>query len=280
MVTIAQTLHDAASRFASAGIDDGRLEAEALLAHVVSSNRTQLLARFNEPLAEAIATSFEVLIGRRLAREPLAYIVGHREFYGIDIICAPGALIPRPETELLVDVALGAAQSRGATKITDVGTGTGALAIAIAVNAPDVVITAVDASPGALAIAATNLARYALDTRVLLRHAHLLDGLGEFNVILANLPYIRSDGIAALQPEIREFEPLEALDGGITGTELMDQLLEQAPFHLAGAGILALEVGDTQAASVAAKARDCFPDARVCVIKDLAGFDRVVQVSR
>ncbi|MBI5289717.1 MAG: peptide chain release factor N(5)-glutamine methyltransferase, partial [Chloroflexi bacterium] len=240
--TVAQTIARAAACLSAAGIDDALLEAEVLLAHVVRIDRTRLLARLQEPLSAGEIKSFDDVLSRRLAREPLAYITAHREFFGLDMICAPGALIPRPETELLVEIALGEIQRRGPNiRIVDVGTGTGAIAVAIAAGAQASRVLAVDASGQALALARHNADRHGVADRVECRPGDLLDGLGEFDLVVANLPYVREDDWPSLAPEIRQWEPKEALVAGARGTEMIERLLGQGPRHMAPGGHLDAE---------------------------------------
>lgn len=278
MATIAETLADANSRLASAGVDDARIEAEALLAHAIAGDRGRVLARLRDPLAEAEARAFEALLSRRLRREPLAYIAGQREFYGVEIACAPGALIPRPETEILVDIALEALEGREAGRVADVGSGSGAVAVAIALNAPSATVDAIDASPAALDVARRNVERYALNERVRLHHGDMLAGFGRFDVIAANLPYVSPADWETLQPEIREHEPRVALVAEEDGYALIERLLAQAREHVTPDATVTVEVGLGQAVRIAACAREHFRAADVSVIKDLAGIDRVVRV--
>lgn len=280
-MTVAEAIHSATLRLEELGIEDARLEAEVLLAGAIRADRTHVLASLHDPLDEDGAARLERALERRLRHEPLAYIVGHREFYGIDFECAPGALIPRPETEMLVDVALREIDQRGADlRLLDVGTGGGAIAVAIALNAPEARVIAIDASHAALDVARRNVARYELDGRVELRQTDLLDGLGSFDVIVANLPYVSESDWESLAPEIREYEPRVALVPGPEGTEAIERLLAQAPLHLAPAGVLAIEIGDTQGERLLAHARDNFPDAQTYVMKDFAERDRVLVVRR
>jgi release factor glutamine methyltransferase len=278
LTSIAEALRDAAARLAAAGVDDARIEADALLAHAIGCDRAHLLARLRDPLDAANVRAFQALIGRRMRREPLAYITGEREFYGVSIACAPDALIPRPETELLVDVALEALRGRTAVRAADVGTGTGAVAVAIALHAPGAVIEAVDASDEALAVAARNVGRHGLSERVRTRAGDLLAGLGLFDVIVANLPYVDAREWASLQPEVRDYEPREALVADDDGCALIERLLAQAPQHTERGATVAVEIGFAQAERIAACALSHFPAADVTVIKDLAGIDRVVRV--
>lgn len=275
----ASVIAETAARLRGVGIADAQLEAEVLLAHATSLTRTQLLAKLTNSFGESEFAGYRALVERRLRHEPIAYIAGHREFYGIDIRCDRRALIPRPETEMLVDLALEELRERGDyLRIIDVGTGTGAIALAIAATNTKACVLAVDASSDALALAADNGLAAGVSGRVLLERGELLVGTGEFDLILANLPYVSRDDWAALPAEIRDWEPSEALIGGERGTEVIEALLDAAPAHLAPSGVLALEIGAGQAASVIATARRCFPTAEIHARKDLAGIDRVVVV--
>jgi len=279
--TIAEALHRASLSLRHAAGEDARLEAEVLLAHILRIDRSRLLARLPGQLSDRDASAFDALVVRRAAREPLAYLIGRREFYGISIACTPAVLIPRPETEMLVNLALEEVGRRGpALRIIDVGTGSGAIAIAIAVHAPLLHMTAADASVAALDVARGNARAHNVADRITLRHADLLEGAGVIDVIVANLPYIASDEWDALQPEIRLHEPREALLAGVAGTEAVERLVAQAPRHLAPGGVLAAEIGETQADRLLACARRTFPDAAACVMKDFAGSDRVLVIRR
>ncbi len=279
VIKIATLIHDAAEQLAAADIADGRLEAELLLAHALTTDRAHVLARLNDKIEDDAIARFSSMLVRRISREPLAYIIGRREFYGIEIACARGALIPRPETEMLVKLALDELRTRGgALRIADVGTGSGAVAIAVAVNAPNARVTAIEVSDDALAIARSNIARNGMDSRIELRNGNLLEGTGVFDVIVANLPYVSAADWQTLQPEIRDHEPREALVGGVEGTEVIEQLLRDTHAHIASGGMLAVEMGATQGVRLLTVARARFPDAEVCVMKDVARLDRVLVV--
>jgi release factor glutamine methyltransferase len=277
-VTPAEALHAAQSRLSDAGIDDAELEAEVLLRHVLGLDRAHLYARLRESLDEADRVVLQRLLNRRLAHEPTAYIVGHKEFYGLDLETTPDALIPRPETELLVDEALRAAPKQPCA-IVDVGTGCGAIAIALATRLPQATVYASDESECALALAARNVERLRLASRVRLLHGDLLDPLPEaVDLIVANLPYVKTSDWEALPPEIREHEPREALDGGPDGTAVLERLLHQAPSHLRPSGRLLAEIGWDEGERLQCVARKCFPGAQIAVKKDLAGLDRILLV--
>ncbi|HZP57419.1 MAG TPA: peptide chain release factor N(5)-glutamine methyltransferase [Dehalococcoidia bacterium] len=275
----AALLADAAARLHDVAGDDARLEAEVLLATALRSDRAHVIARLHEPADDATAARFAALLERRLAHEPLAYITGEREFYGLAFRCTPAALIPRPETELLVDFALEEVRTRGvAARIADIGTGTGAVAVAVAVHAPGTRVIATDSAGDALSLARENAQRHGVADRIELRAADLLDGLGVLDVIVANLPYVAQSDYDRLPPEIREHEPRAALLAGPRGTEVVGRLLAEAPAHLASGGALAAEIGDAQADELLAAARRAFRDAACSVIKDAGGRDRVLVV--
>jgi release factor glutamine methyltransferase len=281
VTTLAEALRRAAYELREAADDDARLEAEVLLAHVLGIDRSAVLARMSDQLSSDDASAFDTSVDRRAAREPLAYIVGHREFYGLDFACAPAVLIPRPETEMLVDVALEEIARRGdAIRIVDVGTGSGAIAIAITLHAAYVRMTAVDASADALDVARANARVHDVDRRITFRQADLLEGTGIADVIVANLPYVAATEWDSLQPEIRLHEPRAALIAGAGGIEVIKRFIEQAPRHLALGGVIAAEIGETQADRLLAVAHRTFPDASACVMKDFAGRDRVLVIRR
>jgi release factor glutamine methyltransferase len=220
---------------------------------------------------------------RRLRHEPLAYITGHKEFYGLDLLCSPAALIPRPETELLVELALNRVRGRGSRvetfTIVDVGTGSGAIAIAVAAHAPEARVIAIDTSRAALELAAANAERHGVGDRVSFVQGSLLTPLRTpADVIVANLPYVADDVYASLAPEIRAHEPPEALRAGERGTELIESLLAQAPTLLRPGGLLLAEHAWDQGESLRHAARVAFPQARIETKRDLAGLERVLVV--
>lgn len=264
-----------------------RLDAELLLAHVLAWPRARLLAEYRHRPDAAQVSAFEQLIARRRAGEPVAYLVGHKEFYGLELTVTPATLIPRPETELLVELALAEAQRISAQRpahctvadtltIADIGTGSGAIAIALATHLPAALIYAVDLSPAALAVAAENVARYGLIARVHLLQGDLLSPLPTpVDMIVSNPPYTI---LADVEPHVRAYEPHLALDGGPHGLAVYQRLLAAAPAALRSGGTILLEIGAWQGTSVVALARAAFPGAEVSLHRDLAGHDRVVLV--
>jgi release factor glutamine methyltransferase len=287
-VTIARTLHDATERLAADGIEDARIEAEVLLMHVLRIDRAHLYAQLKSSLNDDSVTEYGALLARRLAHEPNAYMTGHKEFYGLDLLCTSDALIPRPETELVVELTLDWVRGQGSRvkelAIVDVGTGTGAIAIAIAANAPDARVIAIDPSRAALALARENASRLGIAGRVSFVQGSLLEALrARADVIVANLPYISTGEYASLAPEIREHEPELALHAGPRGTELIESLIASASGGLAPGGLLVAEHAWDQGERLRAAARRSFAEARIETRRDLAGLERalvVVEVGR
>lgn len=280
-MTLEEALRAARAELTAAGIEDAWLEAEVLLRHALGLDRAHLLARLQEPLSQAAHASYQSLLRRRLAREPTAYIVGRREFYGLDLKVTPAALIPRPETELLVDVVLSALKAEDGPQerrlIADVGTGCGAVAVALAEHLPAAVLHAIDVSDQALTLARRNAKRHGVDERIRFHRGDLLGPLPEpVDAIAANLPYVESAAWETLPPEIREHEPRAALDGGPTGLREIERLLRQAPDHLRAGGLLAVEIGWDQGERAVSMARERVPKAEVTVKQDLAGLDRIL----
>jgi len=261
-----------------AGVASPRLDAELLLAAAAGMTRAELLAGGNP---DPQATRFARLIERRAAREPIAYILRRKEFYSIDLEVGPAVLIPRPETETLVEVALEVLRESGGTLVIDVGTGSGAIGLAIAAKEPRAQVVATDLSADALAVARRNAERLGMAGRVETRHADffsVLDGgspLRRFDLIVSNPPYIADSEISGLQPEVSRYEPRVALAGGPDGMDFYRVMAREAPAHLAVRGHLVVETGAGQAAAVAAIFRAA-GFAAVSTRNDLAGIPRVV----
>ena len=266
-----------ASRFAAAGLAEPRADAEVLLAHVLDTDRTGLVVRAGEAVPAASAEQLERLVVRRLAREPVFQLIGRREFWSFDLTVDSRVLCPRPESELLVETVLALAPD--ARRVLDCGTGSGALAAALARELPGAEVVASDCSSEALAVAAANLAR--LTPRVRLVRAGWLSAFRpqSFDVVVANPPYIASMAIASLAPEVRDFEPRAALDGGPDGLDAIGELLSTGGNVLRAGGHLMMELGagQSQPARVLA-ARAGWPSAEVRT--DAAGIERVLVVRR
>ena len=223
-------------------------DAELLLLHTLALPRTALYTDPTRPLTPAEHTAFAIAITRRLAHEPIQYITGTQEFFGLPLRVTPATLIPRPETELLVEAVLAHLPTDRDLHLADVGTGSGAIAIALAVHRPRAHILAIDLSPGALAIARENVLARHLAGRIHFRQSDLLADveaarLDPFDAVVANLPYIPDAERAALHPQVREHEPATALFAGTDGLDLVRRLIPQAALALAPSGLLALEFG-------------------------------------
>ncbi|HYB92238.1 MAG TPA: peptide chain release factor N(5)-glutamine methyltransferase [Candidatus Binataceae bacterium] len=275
---IQEIVQRAARTLAAAGVDTARLDAEVLLAEAAGAGRAQVLAGAIEPTEEILARFSRWLL-RREAREPLAYIIGHKEFYSLDFEVNPAVLIPRPETETLVAAALEFIGARD-VRVLDIGTGSGAIAIAIAAGSPRARVVATDVSEPALEVARRNAARLGVAQRVEVRLADLfevLDGgppLGRFDLIVSNPPYVDDAAMAALAPEIRDHEPRRALAGGPDGLAVYRRIAARVSSHMTREARLMVEIGARQAAAVAALfAAAGLRDAGV--IDDLAGIPRV-----
>jgi len=257
-----------------------RLEAELLLAHGLGVDRLQLYLDFDKPLRADELRTYREAVRRRLAHEPVAYITGSREFWSRRFAVSPAVLVPRPETELLVEQAVGWLRGRLATTprpvVLDVGTGSGAIAVAVALELPEARVVAVDLSFAAVATARVNAATHGAPVQCLC--GDLLAPLVArpvFDLVLANLPYVLSGELAALSPEVRDWEPRHALDGGVDGLQVIRALVDQLGARLRAGGQVLLEVGAGQAAAVAELLRASGLE-RVTVWRDLAGIERVV----
>ena len=286
-VTLAQTLHDAESRLRAAEIEHARLETEVLLCHALGLTREALFARLREPIPAQARSDFEKLLRRRLAHEPTAYIVGRREFYGLALACTPAALIPRPETELLVEYGIDWLRQRERQQparpaILDVGTGSGAIAVALAVHLPQARIVATDTSRPALALARRNAEAHEVASRIAFVQGELLAPLRQrFDLILANLPYVPTRLYEKLPPEIREHEPEAALHVGRRGTASLEALLASAsggPALLGPNGLLLAEHAWNQGRRLREAARAAYPTASIETRRDLAGWERMLVV--
>jgi release factor glutamine methyltransferase len=257
-----------ARRLSAAGVPEATFEAELLTRESLGIDRSSYFA--GAQLGAAAHTRLETLAARRAAREPAAYITGRREFYGLEFAVSPGVLIPRPETEMLVELTLAELRERPGSTVVDVGTGSGCVAVAIACHAPQARVFAVDRSPQALEQAVANARRHKVRIEFVL--GDLIGGLRATDIVVANLPYIPTGEIEGLEPEIRDWEPRVALDGGPDGLELIRALVavcgELRP------SLLAVEVGLGQADRVVEAVIEAGASPEVS--RDLAGIERVV----
>lgn len=272
---------------AADGLDTARLQAELLYGAAAGWDRAQVIAAGAEVPQYTVLSRFEALLLRRLAREPLAYILGRREFYHLDLEIGPGVLIPRPETETLVEAAIAAVQRRPAAGVpvcvADVGTGCGAIALAVATGAPQAQVIATDTSDEALGYARRNRDRLGLASRVDIRHGALMEPIDETpDIVTANLPYVPTAEWEGLPPEIHQWEPREAVDGGADGLDVIRAFAGQLPGRLAAGATVLMEVGAGQAEAISAvlieALRDEFPASTARTHRDLGGIERVVEV--
>jgi len=261
-------------------IESPQLDAEVLLAHSLGLSRSELYTQLDgRPSVEA-EEHFRSLAARRLQHEPVAYITGQKEFYGLELQVDRRVLIPRPETETLVEVALTIGRQREEAVLAEVGVGSGAVAIALAVNLPSIEIYAIDSSSDTFAVAEENCRRHDVLDRVHLLLGDLLMPVPEpVGLIVANLPYVSQGELSNLAPDITDYEPLCALDGGPDGLDHIRRLLEQASSCLKPPGMICLEIGAAQALAVNDLAREQFPAATVGLVRDLAGLDRVAIIA-
>ncbi len=266
---------------AAQGIADAGLEAEVLLMHVWGVGRAQLYCQLQQPLSSENSARLWQLVERRLQREPLAYIVGHQEFFGLDFYLDHQAFIPRPESELLVEEALKFARScPSPCLIADVGTGSGAIAVALAVYLPQAKIYAIDISAAALEVASINCRKHGVTSRVWLLQGNMLGPFPEpVDLIVANLPYIKDSELNQLSPEITRFEPKIAWAGGADGLDKLRQLLAQSREKLRSSSLLLLEIGQGEGGAAILLAQDYFPCSRIELIPDLSGIDRVMSIT-
>jgi len=278
-VTLKEALAKAREVLIKNKIEDAPLESELLLRHTLQIDRVQLYLDLDAELTPEQETAFWQLIDRRRKGEPTAYITGHREFYGLDFYVNRDVLIPRPETELLVEKALELAKSRPSATIADIGTGCGAIAVTLAKHLPNTRIYATDISADALRVARTNCEKHGVAGRVALLQGDLLEPLPEpVDILIANLPYVREIDIPQNSPT---YEPRLALSGGEEGLDKIRQMVNQlsrARNKLRPEGCLLLEIGQGQAKAVADLLNNLFPAASVNVTTDLAGIERVVRV--
>jgi len=276
-VNLKQALGQAKELLTASNIDEASLESELLLRHTLRVDRAHLYISLNHELSSDQAETFWSLVKRRLGGEPAAYITGHREFYGLDFSVDRRVLIPRPESELLVEKTLSIARQHPTSVIAEVGTGCGAIAISLALNLSEVKVYATDISISALEVARINCQKQGVGDRVCLLQGDMLEPLPEtVDLIIANLPYVKKSEIS--QTGLVDFEPQLALDGGPDGLEKVHRLCRQAGSKLNPQGSLLLEIGQGQGNSVTTFLRDLFPSAAIEVTPDLSGIERVVSM--
>jgi release factor glutamine methyltransferase len=280
--TLRMSVRDGSRFLSLAAVASARLDAEVLLRHVVGIDKAQLYLRMDEAINAEAERPYWELLQRRARREPLAYITGRKEFWSLDFSVTPDVLIPRPETELLVEVALERIRQRlkPRARIIDLGTGSGAIAVCLAKELPEAQISAIDISSAALQVARANAERHGVDDQIRFLHGDLFAPLAEererFDLMVANPPYVRSGDVAKLEPEIREWEPMAALDGGRDGLDIYRRIASQCREYLTAAGDVVLEIADgtgDASAQIFANAGGFEPAA---LRRDYAGKDRVM----
>jgi release factor glutamine methyltransferase len=261
--------------------DDYSVEAEILIKHALKIDKVLLYSSLDASTNEGDFQALNALVNRRVSGEPISYITGYREFYGLKLMVSPAVLVPRQETESLVEKAIEFLQNNntnGIRTIVDVGTGSGAIAIAISSQLPLAKIYATDKYSSALAVARTNVKRQRARPNIQLIQCDLLIGLREkFDMIVSNLPYIPTDDIPQLPLEVQA-EPIQALDGGSDGLALIARLIEQAPQYLKSHGYLCIEVSPQQVPDILSMTHSSMPDCTTEIIKDLYGSARIVAI--
>ncbi len=275
---IRESINRAKRELKGSGIDSPRLEAELLLSRATGWPRPVILIHDNKPVPQEALAEFDELVARRCRREPLQQIVGETEFFGLRILVDENVMVPRPETEVLVEQAI-KRWKPGYKKILDIGTGSGCIAVALAMNLPECSVDAVDISEKALEVADKNIELHGLAGRVTPLLGDLFSkGEKSYDVIVSNPPYIPTAEIDGLMPEVSRYEPHLALDGGGDGLQYYRKIAIAAPARLRTPGLLALEVGAGQAEEVGRMMAEAFGRVTVSIAKDLCGVERVVIV--
>lgn len=286
---VGRALLAATRRLREVEIASAQLDAAVLLAFVLGVSKSWLYAHPSRSLAESEIYLYETLVRRRMCHEPVAYLVGYKPFYGLDITVDRRVLIPRPETELLVELALVHArrmlQDGVRPVVADIGTGSGAIAVSLAINAPELTIYATDVSPACMEVAEKNIWRYGLGEQVHLLPGHLLEPLPQpVDIIVANLPYVATADLPNLPAEVRDYEPVLALDGGADGCRILHELVRSMASADGGArinpgGVAFLEIGADQGEAMRAIAGAELPRYAATVLADYSGLDRVVMIN-
>lgn len=283
--TIGKILKWTEEYFQKYNIENPRLDAEVLLGYVLNKERIFLYVHFDQPLDSEELANFKECIKKRAMKMPVAYITGVREFMGLDFKVTEATLIPRPDTEILVETAMErlgkiAGNETGTGKcFADLGTGSGAICLSILNYMKEIEAVTVDISPKAIAVAKENAEKFAVSDRIEFLEGDFLKPLenkGKFTAILSNPPYIPKQDILGLESDVKDFEPIGALDGGIDGLDFYRQLLVKSANYIEDGGFLAIEIGINQSQAILEMAKRNLMWGKVEVIKDLAGIDRCV----
>jgi len=278
--TILNLLKWTIAYFTEKNVESPRASAEILLSHVLQIPRIQLYAQFDQPLTENELLQYKAMIKRRINGEPVAYITGQQGFWTLTLEVTPAVLIPRPETELIVETALALFPDQAASlQILDLGTGSGAISLALAKEFSHATIVAIDKSEEALSVARKNVQMYRKENQIQLLLSNWTKELSKnlsFNLVVSNPPYIPSNEISTLQTEVRNFEPVIALDGGPAGLKDICFLLEKIPNYLKNKGFFLMEIGYNQKAAIEKFLFDMPIWENTIFIKDYAGIDRII----
>jgi release factor glutamine methyltransferase len=279
--TIRRALVDGAQRLGAARIDSARLDAEVLMCHALGVKKSHLYVSLDEPLEPTARHRFGDFLIRRLRRQPVTYITGCQEFWSLDFLVTPDVLSPRPETERLVEISLECADVFDRDlplRILDIGTGSGAIAVTLAKELPRAQVVATDISVAALEIARDNAARHRVADRVQFRASNLLNSIREreFHLIVSNPPYVESEELAALAPEVSQWEPRTALDGGLDGLDYYRGIIAQGFRHLLPNGALIMEIGAAMAGEIAELLSAAGEYTLPLIYQDYARKDRVI----
>lgn len=269
-------------RLERASIPDAGIEAEVLLRNALGIDRATFLASPERELSDEDAEAFERTVQRRVGGEPLSYITGHREFYGLDFVVSPDVLVPRQETEFLIEAVLEYARSRPVDEesltISDIGTGSGCIAVALGAHLPKATVYATDVSLEALRVAGENIRRHGLEGRIQLRHGDLFEALdGPVDVVVSNPPYLSTEEATELPPDVQR-EPGVALVAGTDGMDVLGRLIVGAREYVKPGGLLAMEIDPRRLEAVMGLVGRTYADGEIAVIKDHAGLERVVTV--
>ncbi len=283
--TVRGALLDGTQLLQAAGIDSARLEAEVLMGHALGFDKSQLYLSLDEQLDDRVKYQLDIFLMRRLRREPVAYIIGRREFWSLDFRVTPDVLIPRPETERLVEIALncgGAFSSDVPLRILDVGTGSGCIAVTLAKELPRAQVWATDVSLPALEIARRNAAHHGVAERIQFAGSDLLASVGEseFHLIVSNPPYVGRGELANLAPEVSQWEPRSALDGGLDGLDYCRTIVSEAYRHLLPDGALIMEIGADLGRPAVQLLREAGNYTAAKIYQDYSCRDRVVVAYR
>ncbi len=282
-MTLAEAIYHGAQKLTGHGIPNARLDAEVLLSRIMNKDRVWIFTHGSDVLDAASSKLFDDAISRRSRREPLQYLTGKQEFWGLEFMITPDVLIPRPETELIIESAIHAEKDRNRIlRIIDLCTGSGCIAVSLAKELPQARILATDTSSQALSVARGNARRHGVADRIRFFEGDLfgpleeLDIRGQVDIIASNPPYIPSGDFSTLQPEVRDYEPAMALFAGPEGTEVQRRIIDEAPDFLTKHGRLIMEMGLGQAAALAGLIRRREDYGSYKILKDLAGIDRVI----